>query len=650
VPLRGGSFALLCLLGSASSALAQGPDDFLRTFGAITQPATVQATQAAWAELTSEEAGCINDALYQQGGSVEALIQRGVLPSDPRLAKERSNCQKQSERQEPQPTGSQRSVYAVDGVPLGATVQSESSAYREYKCGPSDQFDGFTWCQKTRKGKERRGSFTAIYSILHSPEGAAVYVNRYQEPAFFGASEADDDIQRYSRKIGEAPRITRMPHRAGFPDGILASWGKVELEPLDNDSIKALIEGRRPTTKGYLVDFIGNFARSAKEGLPVYRLSGGAGFVWVASYGRKGRGTLRYLAVDASAISPQLVATQAPTNPTEQRPRGAPSIAPLPPTTADRAEQRKIAEAKASRNLANAPVDLQFLMRGLRTADDFIKLAEETFLATFNDVEADEFTASISTDVRRKLVKDMREIAFQNFRQCFFLSDSGCNRTYGILSGVMPTLNPALGEVIAQPDPIREFKYEGECFFSAALDVKKSLLQKNSDGSYQKDQTGHVAYFLNFNGLDPNSVKIIDAPEYIKIAFEPPRSRLVPNFPAYLPGSTNGSPRDPNWQSRYDRFVSSMIEKTSVKKFVIIEKRQANKFPTAPVSVLLANVDELTGEEHDWNPANYGEEVQPYAIGRSSLKRFPVLAFEANDADFIAENLNGVIHNCQNDR
>ena len=93
-----------------------------------------------------------------------------------------------------------------------------------------------------------------------------------------------------------------------------------------------------------------------------------------------------------------------------------------------------------------------------------------------------------------------------------------------------------------------------------------------------------------------------------------------------------------------------MIEKTSVKKFVIIEKRQVNKFPGAPVSVLLANVDELTGEEHDWNPTNYGEEVQPYAIGRSSLKRFPVLAFEANDADFIADNLNSVIHNCQNDR
>jgi hypothetical protein len=489
--------------------------------------------------------------------------------------------------------------------------------------------------------------------MLQSPDGVTVYVNRYQEPAFFGASEADDEIQRYSRKIGEAPRITRMPHRAGFPNGILASWGKVELEPLDNDSIKALAKGRRPNAKGYLIDFIGNFARSAKEGLPVYRLSGGAGFVWVASYGRKGRGTLRLLAVDASAISP-LVATQAPTNPTDQRPQGSPSLAPLSPITADRDEQRKIAEAKASRNLANAPVDLQFLMKGLRTADDFIKLAEETFLATFNDVEGDETTIDISTDARRKSPKDVREIyqeiAFQNFRQCFFLSDSGCNRTYGILSGVMPTLNPALSEVIAQPDPIREFKYEGECFFSAALDVKKSLLQKSSDGSYKKDQTGHVAYFLNFNGIDPNSVKILDAPEYIRIAFEPPRTRRAPNFTAQSPELIDGSPRSPLWQSRYDRFISSMIGKTSIKKFVIIEKRKANEFPSAPVSLLLADVDELTGEEHDWKPVNYYEEVQPFAIRRSSLKRFPVLAFESGDADVIAENLNSVVQSCQNDR
>src|SRR5215831_5670457 len=128
VPLRRGSFALLCLLGSASSTPAQGPDDFLRTFGTIIQPATVQATQAAWAKLPSKEVGCINDALRQQGGSVEELIQPDVLPYDRRLANERSTCQRQFKRQEPRPTGSRRSMYAVGGVALGAKVQSRSSA------------------------------------------------------------------------------------------------------------------------------------------------------------------------------------------------------------------------------------------------------------------------------------------------------------------------------------------------------------------------------------------------------------------------------------------------------------------------------------------------------------------------------------------
>jgi hypothetical protein len=212
-------------------------------------------------------------------------------------------AQAQLERQDLDRVGVHSSAYAVSGVVLAAPVQFDSAAFKDYKCTPSDQFDGFTWCQKTRQEKERRGKFISTYSILHSRGGVAVYIDRYLEPAFFGVREADDDIRQYSRTIGEPPRITRMPQRDGFPNGILASWGQVELEPLDNDSIKALAEGRRPTTNGYIVDFIGDFARSATNGLPLYRISGGAGFVWVASFDQRGRGTLRLTAVDASALT-----------------------------------------------------------------------------------------------------------------------------------------------------------------------------------------------------------------------------------------------------------------------------------------------------------------------------------------------------------
>jgi aldose 1-epimerase len=69
---------------------------------------------------------------------------------------------------------------------------------------------------------------------------------------------------RNSTKMGETAQIKRLPPRRGFPEGVLATWGKVTLEPLDSDSIITLAEGRSPK-KGYLIDFIGNFARSAKE-------------------------------------------------------------------------------------------------------------------------------------------------------------------------------------------------------------------------------------------------------------------------------------------------------------------------------------------------------------------------------------------------
>jgi hypothetical protein len=51
-----------------------------------------------------------------------------------------------------------------------------------------------------------------------------------------------------------------------------------------------------------ITSIFGNFDRSAKERFPLYRISGGAGFVWAASFDQKGRGTLRLVAVDISAF------------------------------------------------------------------------------------------------------------------------------------------------------------------------------------------------------------------------------------------------------------------------------------------------------------------------------------------------------------
>ena len=230
--------------------------------------------------------------------------------------------------------------YAVDGLAVGTQLNFNSASYREYKCSPSDQFDGLTWCQKTRSDKERLRSYIAAYSLLHSRDGNILYINRSQQPAFFNPKEAEANIQRYSRKIGESPRIIKMPHRGGLPDGLIAVWGKITLEPLDQQSMKILADGKGPR-KGLLIDFLGNFARSAKEGLPIYHIDGGPGFIWAASFDQKERGTLRLAAVELSGFSsfsdsaPVLVQATAQTPPSDAEPVVVQATAQTPPSDAE---------------------------------------------------------------------------------------------------------------------------------------------------------------------------------------------------------------------------------------------------------------------------------------------------------------------------
>jgi hypothetical protein len=52
-----------------------------------------------------------------------------------------------------------------------------------------------------------------------------------------------------------------------------------------------------------MVDFLINFQESAKTGLPVYGLSGGKGYVWIARFDETGKGKLRFFAADPSQMT-----------------------------------------------------------------------------------------------------------------------------------------------------------------------------------------------------------------------------------------------------------------------------------------------------------------------------------------------------------
>src|SRR4051812_6082793 len=97
-----GMVALACLLAGTATAVAQTSND---------HPPTLKVPRGALAQATTRP--------VQQSRSVQ--------------------------------------VYTVGGLPLGSRVQIDSADYREYRCGPSEQVAGYTWCQKTRQEKDRRG-------------------------------------------------------------------------------------------------------------------------------------------------------------------------------------------------------------------------------------------------------------------------------------------------------------------------------------------------------------------------------------------------------------------------------------------------------------------------------------------------------------
>ena len=226
------------------------------------------------------------------------------------------------------------SPYIVDGLALDGHVHFGTPEYEKYKCGPSEQYPAFTWCHKEKIEKTRQGEVTTSNSILHYADGRAVYINRYIEPAFFHPSEVQEEIDRLSAKFGKPARELRMPERKGLPNAVIAVWGKLRLDQLDPSDASIVAAGDSPH-KGYLVGFLGDIQRSAKLGTPIYRLVGGPGFLWTASFNSEGRGVLRFLTIDPSEIEPATVAIT-PTQPIPSTPipnRGLPGEVPaaLPP-------------------------------------------------------------------------------------------------------------------------------------------------------------------------------------------------------------------------------------------------------------------------------------------------------------------------------
>jgi hypothetical protein len=172
-------------------------------------------------------------------------------------------------------------------------------------------------------------------------------------PAYFAPNDAEREIQHLSQRFRQAARIHNGDPRPDAPHSVIATWGDVTLTPLDQPTLDALSRGDT-ITAGLLVDFLGEPRKSAREGLPVFHIGGGNGYIWAAKFDDSGKGLLQIAAVDASLL-PERSAEQ--TLPTAYAPSSTPA-APSP-AAPDPAQAEKERASRAEKAIAAAKAQLE---------------------------------------------------------------------------------------------------------------------------------------------------------------------------------------------------------------------------------------------------------------------------------------------------
>lgn len=217
--------------------------------------------------------------------------------------------------------------FSIDGLPIGGLVAPQSRAYKTYKCEPSEDYPGFTRCVRHQTKILGGEKVDVTTSILHSADGVVAYINQSIKPAHFSLSDIEHELSRLSSRFEVPPQIKKLTDGPGGLMALIATWKDIELEPLNRNELNILARGGTPHA-GILVDLLGDFHKSARMSLPVYRVTGGKGFVWAASFDQKGTGNLRFFAMDPYLLdvharpSPP-VASARPEEPTPEPPAQA---------------------------------------------------------------------------------------------------------------------------------------------------------------------------------------------------------------------------------------------------------------------------------------------------------------------------------------
>ena len=183
-------------------------------------------------------------------------------------------------------------VFKVAGIALGASID-RGYPPDGFACKPSEQFSGSAWCRRKHVGN------VAAVSVLVTPQGLAQYISQFVDKATFKSNEITEEANRLTSRFHLPPHVMLQQAQGGLPAATIITWGDVKLSPVDRNVSSAIAEGREADS-GIMLDFLGNLKLSAQKGKPIFRLGGGSGFFWAASYDQNGSGNLRFGAVNAA--------------------------------------------------------------------------------------------------------------------------------------------------------------------------------------------------------------------------------------------------------------------------------------------------------------------------------------------------------------
>jgi hypothetical protein len=189
-------------------------------------------------------------------------------------------------------------AYQVAGLKLGQTIDLKSPELSGIDCKPSETFAEASFCSRKRTVNSPRGAYVETTSLLMSDDDKTLYINQSLSPAFWSDGEAESDIGKISRKYQLSPSIKTLPGTPGQPQGTIATWGSIRLEPISRSDREVLADGQSPKI-GILVDFLNDLSLSAKQDLPIFRVRG-SGYVWAATVTSDGKGKLRVATIDTS--------------------------------------------------------------------------------------------------------------------------------------------------------------------------------------------------------------------------------------------------------------------------------------------------------------------------------------------------------------